>query len=159
MRIVLSIVLATVALCSFGCGSSSNNTDTGIQRVSIIDKGAVVPKPITTTVTIDLTNIKYSQSQAGQIIGGWTNLIQSDDYSNVQKIVGDNNLFESGNITSEAPTMCVGGSGITITKKKNDNDHTFDINSDMLCDRAKWPAGVRDLVNLKDTLVAQYSRI
>ncbi|RII26964.1 MAG: hypothetical protein CXR30_16200 [Geobacter sp.] len=152
-RFVLSLI---VFPCFFGCGSNENNTATGIQGVTFVDKGTVAPNPISTNVSIDSTTINYSQSQSGQIIGVWSKQIQFSDYTSVRKVISDNRLYESGNVLPSGQPTCTGAQGMTVNVLKDNSIHSFDIDGGVLCDRTQWPVGVRDLVNLEDALVAKY---
>ncbi len=157
MKHFQKFVLALIAFtCLLGCGSNENNTGTGMQEVTFVDKGTVAPNPISTTVSIDSTSIHYSQTQSGQIIGGWSKSIQFSDYTSVRKVISDNRLFESGNVLPSGQPTCTGSQGMTIKILKDSSIHSFDIDGGIFCDRTQWPVGVRDLVNLEDALVAKY---
>jgi hypothetical protein len=150
-------VSALILLSSIvGCGDDSSSKSAVTQGVTFIDKGAVVPKPISTTTSIDSNSIKYSQSQSGQIIGGWSKPIQFADYTSVRKIISDNQLYASGNILPTGAPSCTGSAGMTINIQMENGVHSFDIDGGIYCNRNKWPAGVRDLVNLEEALVLKY---
>jgi hypothetical protein len=150
-------VLALIVFsCFLGCGSNSNNTVTGIQGVTFIDKGAVVPNPITTTVSINSNSINYSQTQPGSIISEWSKQIQFSEYTSVRKVISDNKLYESGNVLPSGQSTCIGTRGMTIIITKDNIVHPFDIDGGIFCDKTQWPVGVRNLVNLEDALVAKY---
>lgn len=155
-KVFLAVV---VMICFIGCGSDNENGTTGIQGVTIVDKGAVVPNPISTTVSIDSSSIKYSQSQSDQIINGWSKKIQFADYTSVRKVISDNKLYMNDNVLPTDQFPCMGSHGMTISIEKDNSVHSFDIAGGIYCNRNKWPSGVRDLVNLKDTLVDKYSSL
>jgi hypothetical protein len=158
MKRFRKIVLALMVMsCFSGCGSNSDNGNTSIQGVTFVDKGAVVPNSISTTVSIDSKLIKYSQSQSDQIINGWSKQIQFADYTSVRKVISDNKLYNSEDVLPSSQIPCMGSNGMTIRIEKDNSVHSFDIAGGAYCDRSQWPSGVRDLVDLKDTLVTKYS--
>ena len=156
MKLIQKVVLALISFsCLFGCGSTSNNGN-GIQGVTFLDKGAVVPNPVSTTVSIDSNSINYSQTQSGVNIGGWSKQIQFSDYTSIQKVIADNKLYEAGDVVSPGQPACTGAKGMTIKITNVNNVHPFDIDGGILCDRTQWPVGVRDLVTLEEALVVKY---
>jgi hypothetical protein len=156
MKLVPKIILILIILsCYFGCSSHSDGSNV-TQAVTIIYKGAVVPNPVSTTVSIDPYFINYSQAQSGAIIGGWSKPIQPADFTLVWKVIDDNKLYESGDVLPVGGPPCVGSQGMTIRIYKDNSVHSFDIYSGAVCVRTQWPAGVRDLVEHEEALVNKY---
>jgi|GEM_PF-2913248 len=148
------LLFITAVTCLFGCGSN-NNSDAGGQVVSFVDKGGVVPYPTTTAIVIGPNTIKKTESQSGKAFGEWTKQISFADYTSIRKVIADNNIAENGDVTlAPGQQSCVGWSGMTISIEDGNNAHHFDI-SGLVCDN-QWPEGVRNLVSLRDSLVAKY---
>jgi len=153
------LALAVIALsCCQGCGNGNDNQSSDLQRVTFVNKGAVVPAPVIRTVAIDRQTISYSDTQAGQPISSWSRQVQFADYSSIQRTVKEYNLLEARNVTLPVGHQgCVGARGMTITMATGSKVHSFDISADVWCNRDLWPEGIRNLVNLEDALIAEYS--
>jgi hypothetical protein len=155
------LALATVALsCCQGCGNGNGNDNqtSDLQRVTFVNKGAVASAPVIRTVAIDRQTISYWDTQAGQPISSWSRQVKFADYSSIQRTVKEYNLLEAGNVTLPVGHQgCVGASGMTITMTTGSKVYSFDISAEVSCNRNLWPEGVRNLVNLEDALIAQYS--
>jgi hypothetical protein len=55
----------------------------------------------------------------------------------------------------EGDTPCEGWGGMTISIDDDGSIHSFDI-SGTVCSSDQWPEGVRELVALRDELIAKY---
>jgi hypothetical protein len=139
----------------FGCGGGDGG-DTGLQQITFIDKGAVSPAGITTKVSIDQNQIECNQDSSAGGTAWIYPAIQPADFTSLQEIVADYHLFESGDVTvSTGQQPSTGWKGMTVTMIKSNGSHSFEISGDM-ADRTQWPAGVRELVDFQDALVAKY---
>jgi hypothetical protein len=155
MMKILSLVNLAVCLCFAGC-SAGDNTSAQLQNITILDKGAVAPYQISTTIRIEAGNIVRSDSQSGQVIGEWSKQMQFSDFSSARAVVSKFNLMDQPTITLAADQQpCSGWSGMSIAIQNEQSLHAFDI-SGLACDRNRWPDGPRELVNLQDNLVAKY---
>jgi hypothetical protein len=145
----LCIALLFGSCIFFGC---KNVAET---QVTIVDKGAVVPIPISTKVKITSHSIKYVSSQFEIITALWVRQIDPSDYNSVRNLIDGYNLLEMNDIIlAEGQMPCDGWRGMTITIDEAGNSHSFDIEG-VAC-RDQWPEGVRALVDLKDELVEKY---
>ena len=130
--------------------SDCNNSST--TQVTFLDKGAVVPNFLSTTVIINSESIEYLRSQSGDIIEQWSQQIQPVDFTSVQEIIADYGLVCTDDITGYGG--CVGWRGMAITIDRTDRSHTFDIMGSVCI--GQWPEGVRALVDLESELVTKY---
>jgi hypothetical protein len=151
-------ILFLVGSCIlFACNGNSDHSNNIPEPVVIfVNNGAVVPDPISTTVTISSDSIEYETEQSGTIIEQWSEQIESSDYESVQQIIDDYDLLQMNDVTlEEGQEPCSGWEGMTITIDEADSSHSFDIMG-AVCSREQWPEGVRELVDLRDELVAKY---
>ncbi len=161
-RFLKSACVMIVMPLFFGCGSGGDRWNAvmlenfGIQEVTFEDKGAVVPNPLITTVSMDSGSIRYSESQSDQVIGEWSKPIEIADFRSVRTIISDNKLYMSEDVLPSGQFPCLGSHEMTISIRKDNNIHSFTIDGGVYCDRSQWPSGVRELVELKDTLVEKY---
>lgn len=139
----------------FGCGSGNESQYSEIQTMTFVDKGAVAEYPTITTITIDQNSITKTEAQSGVIFGKWTKEILMADYISLRNIITDKNLMNESDITlAPGQEGCSGWRGMAITIQ-TDGPHHFDIDG-AACDMSKWPAGVHDLVIMKDSIAAAY---
>jgi hypothetical protein len=153
----LCIVLLLGLCILFGCNKNSDDSSNiPITQVTFVDKGAVVPDPISTTVIIKSDSIEYLSTQSGNIINQWSKQIQSSEFNSVQQLIDNYNLFYSDDITlGNGQSPCEGWQGMTITMDGTDSSHTINIMGDV-CAREQWSEGVHALFDLKDELVTKY---
>ena len=145
---------------SFGCNHGSDDTNNSELVVKFVDNGIVYPESISTTVVISSKLIEYEESQSDTIIEEWSEGIETSDFDSVKQVVSDYNLVQMEDIIlAEGQEPCSGWKGMTISITETDNEasntHSFEIMGSV-CERDKWPAGVRALVDLKDELVDKY---
>ena len=140
MKPIQKTILALIILSFFfGC-SGHNDAANAKQDVTIVYKGAVVPNPVSTTVSLDPYFINYSRTQTGAIIDSWSKPIQASDFAAVWKIIDDNKLYDQGDVLPVlGGPLCVGSQGMNVKISKDNSVHSFDISGGIVCDRAQWP--------------------
>jgi len=141
----------------FSCGGNSDNSSNPPgTEVTLIDHGASVLDPISTTVTINPESIEYETEQSDTIIEEWSESIESADYESAQKIVDDYKLLQMNDVTlAGGQGPCTGWQGMTIMISNTTGSHSFDIPG-AVCSPEQWPEGVHELVDLRDKLVDKY---
>lgn len=144
------VLFLSAILC--GCKDTASVT-----RVTFLEKGAVVPDPISTTVIIRPDSIKSYDSESGVVSNQWSSQILASEFSAIQEVITENDLFHSEDVTSNGQHSCLGMQGTIITINKSGISHSFEIKWDVICNDEYWPEGVRELVNLEKQLVAKYS--
>jgi hypothetical protein len=142
----------------FGCGGDSGDSgNAAVTRVTSVYHGAIVPAPVSTTVMIPADSIAYSAEPSGHVIIEWSKRINSSDFLSVRKVITDHNLFESADVfPASGQDLCYGSFGITIRIKKGGNAPSFEFSGPVMCRPEQWPEGVRERVDLLDTLLAKY---
>lgn len=150
-------MLLGLCVIVLGCNDNSDYSSTiPVSQVSFVDYGAVVPNPISTTVTISPNSIVYTSTQSGNIIEQWSNQIEAADFDSIQQIINEYSLFYSNDITlASGQEPCEGSGGMTISMNGVDISHTINI-AGTVCSRDQWPEGIHSLVDLKDSLVEKY---
>jgi hypothetical protein len=154
-----SIVLVAPALFVLAaCNKSAPVTPGGsAQSVSFLNKGAVVPHPISTSVIVNQYFIKFSSTQNGNTIDSWSSVISAQDFSHLISIINDNNLMETSDpVLPQGVGGCIGHQGMTIVMTMDNNVDTLNISGLLWCDRSFWPAGLVSLVAFQDSLVEKY---
>ncbi|MGB5218111.1 MAG: hypothetical protein WBN66_07415 [Smithella sp.] len=156
----LFVALLLIAGIFVGCNDHSDDSKDSntipVSEVSFVDKGAVVPNPVSLTVTITPDSIEYVKSQTNTVIEEWSNPIEASDFDSVQRIIDVYDLFNGSDITlAEGQIPCTGWQGMTVTLVGADTTHTINIPGSV-CSRDQWSEGVRALVELKDDLVEKY---
>jgi hypothetical protein len=136
------------------CADTENPSQTASVDFATVDDGSAL-SPTITTITINPASIRKSESQADVIFGEWTKDISAPDYAALQTMIADYDIMSADDVS--VPTdqqACEDWGGMTITIE---DAVTHQINiSGQACDRAQWPAGVRELVSFKDSLEASY---
>lgn len=156
-RIWMLVMIGSFAL--FAC--NGNNDDSGASDgvgevvVEFIDHGAVLPDPVSTTVTIDSDSIEYETEQSGEIVEQWSGTIDAEEYESLQLIIDDYNLLEMEDVTPEEGDICDGWGGMRISIDNDGSIYSFGI-AGTVCSRDQWPEGVRALVDLRDELLVKY---
>jgi len=137
-----------------GCsGYSDNHIDAEVLSVAVSNKGAVTPNPISTTAVIKSDAIEFSKIQSGQVIEKWIKKAQPTNLASLQSKISQFNLFNASDITLQpGQQACTGWQGMTIVMGISDSEHTLNVDGSV-CDRTQWPEGIRELVNLHDSLV------
>lgn len=154
--VALLLVAGFLLSCNDHSDDSSDSNNISVSEVSFVDKGAVVPDPVSTTVTIRPDSIEYVKSQSNTVIEEWSNQIEASDFDLVQQTIDQYDLFNSNDITlSEVQMPCLGWKGMAITLIGPNTTHAINI-SGSVCSRDQWSEGVHALVDLKDDLVEKY---
>jgi hypothetical protein len=142
--------------CNDHSDDSKDSNTIPVSEVSFVDKGAVVPNPVSTTDTITPDSIEYVKSQSNTIIEEWSKPIESSDFDSVQRIINEYDLFNGSDIIlAEGQMPCAGWQGMTVTLVGTNTTHTINIPGSV-CSRDRWTEGVRALVELKEDLVEKY---
>jgi len=126
-----------------------------VSFISFLDKGAVVPDPVSTLDVIDSEYIVEISSQSGSVFGSWFSRIESRDYSQLASVVQINHLFGA----PDPPIVsgrCEGARGLIVVIAADGLVDTLEIAGVVRCDTTSWPAGLSSLVSLKDKLVKKY---
>ncbi len=155
-KISYSILLIVTIVFILSCEKSSTVTPAeSSDFVSFLDKGAVVPEPMSTLVTIDRSKIELVSSQNGITINYWSNKISNENYLLLTSIIKNNNLMNVADPTpsSNPGEICIGHKGARIIMRLQNTIDTINIPGQVICDRLRWPIGLDSLVALKDTLV------
>jgi hypothetical protein len=130
-----------------------------IQSVSFLNKGAVVPLPTRTLVSVNQDSITFLATQNGTTINYMSSLVAANDFSHLVSIVTDNNLWGAPDPALPAGQMgCVGTQGMTIVMTKETLVDTLNISGPLFCDSCQrfWPTGLSTLVTFEDSLVGKY---
>ena len=152
LHLVASIILS----CNDHSDDSNDSNNIPVSEVSFVDKGAVVPNPVSTTVTITPDSIEYVKSQTNTIIEEWSNPIEASDFDSAQRIINEYDLFNGSDITlTEGQMPCAGWQGMTVMLVGTNTTHTINIPGSV-CSRDQWSEGIRALVELKEDLVEKY---
>ncbi|MGD0337966.1 MAG: hypothetical protein ABSB78_04195 [Bacteroidota bacterium] len=122
--------------------------------VSFLDKGAVVPQPVSTLVTVDQEDIIFVSSQNGVTISSWSAKIQSQEYNHMISLINNNKLVGAPDPTGSS--LCVGAQALIIVIKEDNITDTLNIAGVYRCDKSCWPMGLDSLVAFKDSLVDKY---
>ncbi len=154
-----AFMLMLGACLLLGCDDDSDDPDPEVMTidgVTFLDKGAVVPEPVTTTVIMTSGAIEHVSYQSGKVIDRWSQEIESSDFDSIEKIIQDYNLFQRGDVEpGEGQEPCVGWDGMTVTINGSGSAHSFDISGNA-CYDDQWPDGVRVLIDRKEELVEKY---
>ena len=154
--VVLLLVAGFLLSCNEHSDDSKDSSTIPVSEVIFVDKGAVVPNPVSTAVTITPNSIEYVKSQSNTVIEEWSNPIEASDFDSVQEIIDVYDLFNGTDITlAEGQMPCAGWQGMTVTLVGADTSHTINIPGSV-CSRDQWSEGVRALVELKEDLVEKY---
>jgi hypothetical protein len=154
-RLILMAIIVSMAIILGGCKKSEPTEPVkSTSYISFLDKGAVVPQPVSTLVTIDQENITFVSSQNGVAISSWSTKMQTPDYTHLISIINNNNLI--GAPDPIGSSLCVGAQAIIILIKENSTVDTINIAGVLRCDKSCWPAGLDSLVTFKDSLVNKY---
>ncbi len=148
------IPILFLSLLISGCGSDgadSNNSE--VTTVTLMDKGASVPNPVSTTVRIDSQTIHLLQQQSGETKNEWSNSIQSGDFVILQQVISDHRLMESADVLPGS-NLCTGWNGMTVTLEKGNITHVINV-SGVACSR-DWPEGIQELLTTEATLLQKY---
>ncbi len=124
--------------------------------VGFLDRGAVVPDPVSTQVVIELEGIFVVSTQGGATIHSWHSAIERQEYDQMVSIVQDNHLFGAPDPTI-GPRMCVGARELVIVIGADGMVDTLTVAGVSRCDTTTWPVGLGSLVGLKNALVTKYS--
>jgi hypothetical protein len=125
--------------------------------VSFLDKGAVVPDPVSTLVVIRPLRISSLSTQDGTTIHSWYSEIESQEYNRMVSIVQDNHLVGSPD-PPVGSGRCVGAREMLVVMQSYGLVDTLTIAGVVRCDTTAWPAGLNSLVRMKDALVTKYGR-
>jgi hypothetical protein len=146
----------------FGASCDLSHTPTPadeIQSVSFLDKGAVVPDPICTLVTVSQDSIRLAAYQTADTIRAWSSLLVPEDFSHLVTIIRDNNLIGSPDpALPPGVTGCVGHQGMRIVFVQGVRLDTVNISGFLWCtrNRVHWPPGLLSLVSFEDSLINKY---
>jgi hypothetical protein len=146
-------IFMVFAVCIFhGCGSTSDSpTEAKVTSVTFVNKGSVSPNSSSTTVVLNAKSLEHLTSQAEQVTEKWVRRLKTADFIPMQNSASA--LFDAPDVTLRSgQTSCAGWQGMTIIIEKGADTHSLEISGEM-CDRAKWPDGVRELLALQDALV------
>jgi hypothetical protein len=126
-----------------------------ITSITLVNHGAAVDTPITTTVTFRYASIDYAEEQLGTTIGQWSAGMDSTDYFSLQEIVLSWELLAQSDVVLEVGmTACTGWNGETISIA-GPIANEFMISGEV-CSESDWPAGVSSLITRQNELVALY---
>ncbi len=123
--------------------------------VSFLDRGAVVPDPVSTLVVIGRLRISSESTQGGVTIHSWVSEIESQDYELMTAIVQGNHLVGAPD-PSLGDHPCVGAREFLVVIEAGGLLDTLKIAGVARCDTTTWPAGLSSLVRLKDAFVTKY---
>ncbi len=157
----LTFILALTAFCfPTACKKSNPETPTeSILSISFLNKGAVVPLPVRTLVTVNQDSITYLVAQNGATLNYMSSQVSANDFSHLISIVNTNNLWGATDPVLPAGQMgCVGTQGMTIVMSKETLVDTLNISGLLWCDSCQrfWPTGLSALVTFEDSLVGKY---
>lgn len=150
------LVLLAIAACS---DNSNNSNNADIISVSFMNKGAVAPNSVSTKVVLKADSIEFSKIISGQVVEKWVKQAHQADFSPIQNKIIEHDLFGAYDVTllSGQPS-CSGWQGMSIVIEKADSAHTLNIDGSV-CSRAQWPAGISELVNLQESIIASVTCI
>ncbi len=154
---VLKPTFLTLTLLLFGSCEESESPGPGSSDmiVSFLDRGAVVPDPVSTLVVIGRLRISSESTQGGVTIHSWESEIENQDYELMTAIVQDNHLVGAHD-PSVGAHPCVGAREMLVIFGAGGLLDTLNIAGMARCDTTTWPAGLNSLVRLKDALVTKY---
>ena len=155
-----SLSIALIAVFSiFLLANCSNSTSTSAtnQSISFLDKGAVVPDPVSTLVTVNQQFVEYSTSKSGVVRNSWSSVISPDDFLRLMSIVDHFGLLDAPDpVLPQGVTGCTGGQGIRIVTTRDSRIDTLNISGLIECYRAYWPAGLDSLIQFEASIVNKY---
>jgi hypothetical protein len=141
-----------------GCRDSTPIQPPGGESfVIVLDRGAVVPDPIETSVVVEPGRISGASTQNGIAISTWSCEIESQDFVRLVRIATDSMLFR-GPEPQFGQGSCEGARGLVVYITIDGLADTITVPGIKRCGSITWPAGLRSLVSLKDSLVAKYHR-
>jgi hypothetical protein len=150
---------SSVLLCAACDLSPQPAPSEPIESVSFLDKGAVVPDPVRTLVTIGRDSISFVAYQTGVMIRTWSSSLAPEDFSHLVTIIRENNLTQSPDpVLPRGATGCVGHQGMEIVFTQDEHLETLIISGTLWCsgNRVYWPPGLLSLVTFEETLVNKY---
>lgn len=155
-RVLKPTFLFLALLLLGGCEESqSPGPASSDMVVSFLDRGAVVPNPVSTLVVIGRLRISSESTQGGVAIHSWESEIEQQDYEQMTAIVQSNHLIGAPD-PSIGASPCVGASEMLVIFGVGGLLDTLKIAGVARCDTTTWPAGLNSLVRFKDALVAKY---
>ncbi len=155
-RVLRPTILSIAILMSGGCEESQPpGPATSNMVVSFLDRGAVVPDPVSTLVVIGQLRISSESTQSGVTIHSWESDIESQDYELMTAIVQNNHLVGAPDPPLGA-APCVGAREMLVIIGTGGLLDTLKIAGVVRCDTTTWPAGLSSLLRLKGALVAKY---
>ncbi len=155
-RMLGPAVLSIAVLLFAGCEESQPpGPATTNMVVSFLDRGAVVPNPVSTLVVIGELRISSESTQGGVTIHSWESDIESQDYELMTAIVQNNHLVGAPDPPLGA-APCLGAREMLVIIETGGLLDTLKIAGVVRCDTTTWPAGLNSLLRLKDALVAKY---
>ena len=141
-----------------GCKDSTTIEPPGDKSfVIVLDRGAVVPDPVETSVVVEPGKISGASTQNGVAINTWSCEIESQDFVRLIRIAADSMLFR-GPEPQFGQGSCVGGRELIVYITIDGLADTITVPGLKRCNSVTWPAGLRRLVCLKDSLVTKYHR-
>ena len=155
---ILYVALASVfsSVCDHSPAPAPLNA---IESVSFLDRGAVVPDPVRTLVTVTRDSIGLIAFQMADTLTAWSSLLAPEDRSRLVSIILTNNLVDSPDpALPPGGTGCVGHQGMEIVFMHDGHFDTLDISGQLWCtgNRVYWPPGLLSLVTLENALVHKY---
>jgi hypothetical protein len=127
----------------------------GNSRLVFVDKGAVVPEPVETSVAVDPERISGTSTQNGVVFGTWSTKLDGSDYEHLLRIATDSMLFR-GPEPQFGSGLCVGARDLVVYITINGLADTIIVPGGKRCKNIEWPAGLRSLVAFKDSLITKY---
>lgn len=156
-RVITLALLSSIAPWLESCEESHPTQPvTAGMVISFLDRGAVVPDPISTLVIIRALLISSESKQAGVTIRSWDSEIESAEYDRIVSIVQDNHLVGAPDPSAGA-RPCVGAREMLVVINAEGILDTLKIAGVVRCDTTTWPAGLNSLINLQSALVEKYS--
>lgn len=157
----LVLILPLLSACLFGACDSSNDVlpFRVLESVTFIDKGAVVPAPLCTIVTLHQESISFISCQNRDTIAAWSTVMTADDFFHLVSIVRVYNLVKTPDpVLPPGATGCVGHQGMVIEFAADGLLESLTIPGSLWCSRNRiyWPAGLESLVTFENDLVNKY---
>lgn len=154
--VVLLFVLAVLIGCNENSKLDSEDVSSSdYPNVVFINRGAVVPDPVVSTVTIDPFAITYNDSQSGNIINYWFKPLLEDEFDSLKELIERYDLLNADDVTlADGQEPMCGWQGMTIIIFLNDDVHSIDICGEV--NQEQWPKGIKALIALKDQIYEKY---
>ena len=122
-----------------------------------VDKGAVVPEPVETSVAVEPQRISGTSTQSGVVISSWSAKLDGQDHVQLMRFATDSMLFRGPEPTF-GPGSCDGARELIVYITIDGLADTITVPGMKRCGSIAWPSGLRSLVSFKDDLVTKYHK-